>query len=307
MKKWIIGICIIFVIIGLIIFGISYYLFKYAETPTNKGFIKSEPASVELKRENEWLNQIKKLNWEITSDDNLKLKAIYVPADKKTNKTIFVAHGFMGKKESMVRFIHFYHDQGYNVIAPDARAHGQSQGKYIGYGWLERNDNLKWLNKVIDYQGTDSKITLFGISMGGATVMMLSGEKRLPVQVKAIIEDCGYTSVADELTYQLKQMYKLPKIPFIPVASVISKFKAGYSFYEASSIKQLSKNKLPVLFIHGGADKFVPTEMIYKNYAATKGPKDIFIVSGAEHGNSFTKDKSGYTKKVTHFLEQYFN
>ena len=193
------------------------------------------------------------------------------------------------------------------MLSRSARAHGQSQGKYIGYGWLERNDNLKWLNKVIDYQGTDSKITLFGISMGGATVMMLSGEKRLPVQVKAIIEDCGYTSVADELTYQLKQMYKLPKIPFIPVASVISKFKAGYSFYEASSIKQLSKNKLPVLFIHGGADKFVPTEMIYKNYAATKGPKDIFIVSGAGHGNSFTKDKAGYTKKVTHFLEQYFN
>lgn len=307
MKKWIIGICLMLIIIGLVIFGVSYYLFEYAETPTNKEFINSEPKSAELKKEYTWLKQVKKLNWQIKSEDNLKLKAIYVPAESKTNKTIFVAHGFMGKKEEMVRFIHFYHDKGYNVLAPDARAHGQSQGDYIGYGWLERKDNLQWLDKVIKYQGTDSKITLFGVSMGGATVMMLSGEKKLPSQVKAIIEDCGYTSVADELTYQLKQMYKLPKIPIIPIASLISKVKAGYSFYEASSIKQLNHNKLPVLFIHGSDDKFVPTEMIYQNYAATRGPKEIFIVHGAKHATSFTKDKVEYEKKVTHFLKQYFN
>ncbi|MHC9532846.1 alpha/beta fold hydrolase [Dellaglioa sp. L3N] len=307
MKKWLIGICMALLIIGLVIFGISYYLFNYAETPTTKGFIKPEPISAEVKKENAWLKQVKKLNWKITSKDHLTLKAIYVPADKKTEKTVFVAHGFMSNKEGMVRFIHFYHDLGYNVIAPDARAHGQSQGKYIGYGWLERKDNLQWLNKVVDYQGKNAKITLFGISMGGATVMMLSGEKKLPTQVKAIIEDCGYTSVADELTYQLKQMYHLPKIPIIPVASLISKVKAGYSFYEASSIKQLHKNKLPVLFIHGAADTFVPTEMVYKNFAATKGPKEIFVVPGAKHGASFTKDNVGYQKKVTHFLKQYFN
>ncbi|WP_409022380.1 alpha/beta fold hydrolase [Dellaglioa sp. P0083] len=307
MKKWIIGICLMLIIIGLVIFGVSYYLFEYAETPTNKEFINSEPKSAELKKEYTWLKQVKKLNWQIKSEDNLKLKAIYVPAESKTNKTIFVAHGFMGKKEEMVRFIHFYHDKGYNVLAPDARAHGQSQGDYIGYGWLERKDNLQWLDKVIKYQGTDSKITLFGVSMGGATVMMLSGEKKLPSQVKAIIEDCGYTSVADELTYQLKQMYKLPKIPIIPIASLISKVKAGYSFYEASSIKQLNHNKLPVLFIHGSDDKFVPTEMIYQNYAATRGPKEIFIAHGAKHATSFTKYKVEYEKKVTHFLKQYFN
>ena len=142
--------------------------------------------------------------------------------------------------------------------------------------------------------------------MGAATVMMTAGEE-LPPQVKLIIEDCGYDTVTAELTYQLKEMFNLPAFPLIPLTSMYSGIKAGYNFNEASSVAQLAKNDLPTLFIHGDADKFVPTEMVYQNYEATKGPKELYIVKGAAHAQAFSTDKGAYQKVVSDFIAKYHN
>ena len=132
----------------------------------------------------------------------------YLPAEVSTDKTVIIAHGYSGHSEQMSGFAQMYHkDLGYNVLLPDARGHGRSEGDYIGFGWPERKDYLKWIDQVIEHTGESTQVVLHGVSMGGATVMMTSGEE-LPPQVKAIVEDCGYTSVTDELKYQLKRMYK---------------------------------------------------------------------------------------------------
>ena len=133
--------------------------------------------------------------------------------------------------------------------------------------------------------------------------MMASGEE-LPSQITTIIEDCGYTSVWDELAYQAKQLYHLPAFPLLYEVSALSKIRAGFSYGEASSIKQLAKNHLPTLFIHGGNDTFVPTEMVYENYAATQGPKELYIAKGAGHAKSFEKDPQTYKEKIPHLSSQ---
>jgi fermentation-respiration switch protein FrsA (DUF1100 family) len=140
--------------------------------------------------------------------------------------------------------------------------------------------------------------------MGGATVMMTSGEK-LPDNVKAFIEDCGYSSVNGELSYQLKQMFNLPAFPLIPVTSVVTKVRAGYFFGEADTIKQLNKNKRPMLFIHGDKDDFVPYSMLDEVYNATNGPKEKYIVHDAKHAKALSSDPAMYQKKVTAFLQKY--
>ncbi|NOU73800.1 alpha/beta fold hydrolase [Paenibacillus sp. LMG 31458] len=148
---------------------------------------------------------------------------------------------------------------GFNVLIPDARGHGRSEGHYIGFGWPERKDYVQWIDKVIEHMGEQSKIVLHGVSMGGATVMMTSGEA-LPPNVKAIVEDCGYTTAKDQLAYQLKRMYRLPIFPLLHLTSLLTKLRAGYFFGEASALDQLQKSKTPMLFIHGDADLFVPTD-----------------------------------------------
>jgi fermentation-respiration switch protein FrsA (DUF1100 family) len=209
---------------------------------------------------------------------------------------------------------------------PDCRGHGESEGDYIGFGWHDRFDILRWLDYIIDYSNkeigekikknvgktkdtvdkfeNEVKIIIHGVSMGAATALMTGGEK-LPENVKLIISDCAYTSVKDILSYQLQRMFKLPKFPLIQITSLICKLRAGYFFGEASALAQVRKAGVPILFIHGNEDKFVPTEMVYKLYEAASCEKQLFIVDEASHGNSFWTDMEGYKKQVEEFLGRY--
>lgn len=240
----------------------------------------------------------------IISEDGLKLAGYYLAASTPTNKTAILAHGYSSKGMWMGSYAKIYYDLGYNVLLPDDRGHGNSEGNYIGFGWADRYDYLRWIDFIIDKIGDNSQIVLHGVSMGGATVLMTSGEM-LPEAVKAIIADCSYTSVWAELEYQLKRMYKLPAFPILNSTSFLTKLRAGYSFKEASALEQTRKSKTPTLFIHGDSDTFVPTSMVYELFEASNSEKDLFIVKGAGHGNSLDTNVTGYKNKIREFTEKY--
>ncbi len=252
-----------------------------------------------------WVDERDHAIWRIKSRDGLTLASYYIPAKKPTKKTVILTHGYTSNGKDMGLYAKFFSEKlGFHVLLPDARGHGKSEGNYIGFGWHEREDILLWIQKIIERDGETAQIVLMGVSMGGATVMMVSGED-LPSQVKAIIEDCGYTSVYDELSYQLKQLYHLPSFPILPVTSIITDIRAGYNFYEASALEQVKKNNRPILFIHGEKDTFVPTKMVYELYNNAKGEKDIYIVPGAGHGKAYTVNPKAYETKIIDFLDPY--
>lgn len=301
--KWFLIVVGVLLIIDI---GAGMYFFHTAEVRDKKSFISNESKITKndpLLKQKLWYKKVKKENWTMTSaTDNLKLKAYYIPASQKSNKTVILAHGFLQSKEAEGGPAAMFHDIGYNVLAPDDRAHGKSAGKLIGYGWTDRRDYIKWMNKLLKTKGSSQQLVMYGVSMGGATTMMVSGEPDVPKQVKAYIEDCGYTSVEDEITYQAKSMYNLPKWPLVPTVSLISKIRAGYDYSEASSVKQLAKNHKPMLFIHGSKDTFVPTKMVDQLYNATKGPKAKYIVKGAGHAKSMDTNYKKYKQTVQRFL-----
>lgn len=134
--------------------------------------------------------------------------------------------------------------------------------------------------------------------------MMTSGEE-LPSNVKVIIEDCGYTSVEDIFTYQLKETFNLPKFPIIYMASMLTNIKDGYKFSEASSIKQVAKSTTPMLFIHGDSDTFVPSWMLDKVYDAANVDKEKLLIKGAGHGMSSSADKEKYWNSIKNFINKY--
>jgi fermentation-respiration switch protein FrsA (DUF1100 family) len=205
----------------------------------------------------------------------------------------------------MRQYAVLYHQLGYNVLMPDNRAAGASGGQIISYGYHDKYDVIAWANQLVK-ENSNVDISLFGVSMGGATVMMASGEASLPANVHRIIEDCGYTNVWDETTHQAKQMYNLPAFPLVYEVSALSKIRDGWTYAEASSTKALSKNKLPILFIHGGADTYVPTRMVYENYKADANKdKQLLVVKGAAHAKSFETDPTLYRKTVSDFLAKY--
>lgn len=296
----------IVVVLAIAVFSAGMYFFHVAEVRAPKSFINSDPMakSNPAYAYRESFSKLKKQTWYQTTPGGLKLDAWYVPAANGSNKTAVIAHGFDGNKEKMAEYGEMFHRLGYNVLIPDDRAAGASEGTLIGYGWTDRKDYVRWINQVIQKNGQDENIVMFGVSMGGATTMMTAGE-RLPSNVKAFIEDCGYDNVYNETAYQAGELYNLPGFPLVNIVSAISKVRAGYSYFEASSVKQLHKNTRPMFFIHGSKDDFVPTKMVYKNYAATKGPKELWIVKGAKHAKSFETNPAVYQAKVAAFLAQY--
>lgn len=280
--------------------------------PSHKSFVhspnqvlkKSDP----LYHQKRWFKSAKKQTWHITSaSGNYRLVADYLPAAHPSRKSVLIAHGFMQNKESMGAYAYLFHQLGYNVLMPDARAHGQSQGKYIGYGWPERFDERKWIDRLIQKNGQQSQIVMFGVSMGGATTMMTSGIK-LPSQVKAFIEDCGYSSLQAELDYEAGNLYHIPNGVHQPIElalSGINRIKNGFFTQSASAITSLHHNHRPMLFIHGAKDTFVPTKMVYQNYAATQGPKQLWVVPKAKHASSYATAQKAYQNHIVKFLNQY--
>lgn len=240
---------------------------------------------------------------EIKSHDGLKLRALYIPAEVPARRTVLFIHGYTctGMREFAV-FADFYRRLGYNILLPDDRAHGESEGEEIGFGYWDRLDTINWGKYIIDRLGEDSEVLLHGVSMGAATVMMAAGEK-LPEQVIGVIADCGYTSAWDEFSYQFGKMYHMPSFPLLNFTSLVCKLKAGFFFSACSPIKAVGRASAPILFIHGGADDFVPTRMAYALKDACASPSELFIVKDAKHAASYITDPEGYEKAVIDWLE----
>jgi len=275
------------------------------DNPDLQPSILSEAVKEYLSEDREWWNSQNFEQWEMDSDDGIHLQAYYLAAQEPSNKTAIIAHGYTGNAVEMSGYAELYYERlGFNVLLPDGRAHGRSGGNSIGFGWLERKDYLKWIQRAIEVNGADTQIVLHGVSMGGATVMMTSGEK-LPVNVKAVVEDCGYTSVKDELSFQLKRMYHLPTFPILHATSLLTKLRAGYFFGEASALKQVRKSQTPTLFIHGDNDTFVPTDMVHTVYENSPVEKELYIVPGAGHAEAYRVNPEKYESVVARFIGRF--
>ena len=162
---------------------------------------------------------------------------------------------------------------------------------------------MRWIEGIVGHC-PKAQIVLYGISMGAATVMMASGEK-LPPQVKAVVEDCGYCSPAEQVRYMLDFLFGLDAFPLLYATSVICRIRGGYSLFEVSAEQQLKKTSLPVLFIHGDCDRFVPFYMLQRVYNAAAGPKQMAVFNGARHGESSINEPERYRKLIADFLSQY--
>ena len=299
-------IILIFILLIVIVIYASYYLFKMASYVKMKFFKLSDEQkklqSIAKVDGNIWLRENAK-EVGIKSIDKLKLTASkYYDKD---NKNIFAicCHGYRGYKQDMVAMAKEFKKMKINSLLIDERTSGTSEGNYITMGYFEHHDVIGWINYLCK-KHKDCKIILYGVSMGAATVMMASGEN-LPENVKLVIEDCGYTNAGEEFKHQIKNFFHFPIFPFYYVASLFSKIKAKYFFYESSPIDMIRKSKLPTLFIHGKKDTFVPFSMLSKLYRAHKGPKEKLIIKGANHAESYQKERNLYIKEVKKFIKKY--
>ncbi len=263
----------------------------------------------------EWLAASPYEKHTITSYDGLRLAGYYLPAfpaaqEQAPQCILLCMHGYRSNafKEYGI-YGNFYHtDLRADLWIPDQRTHGESEGKYICYGVKERFDVQDWvayINRISEKQyGKKLPIYLHGISMGCATVLMAYG-LGFPENVKGIIADCGYTTPDAIFRHIVKHSFHLPCFPIINISNQISRAVAGFGFSDASApdaLRSAEPQKIPILFIHGDSDHFVPAKMGLRNYEAYTAQKKLLLVKGAGHAVSYYIDKAAYEAAVRELI-----
>lgn len=257
-----------------------------------------------IRRSHDWLCSHAPLDVYVQSRDGLKLHALWVSAENARG-TILFAHGY--RSTYLVDFggaMDLYHSLGFNLLIPDQRAHGKSEGKYITFGVKESEDMLCWLEYHNRCLG-NYPVLLSGMSMGASTMMYLA-DRELPKNVRGMIVDCGFSSPYDILDAVFRSITHLPSWLCLWATNLFTKLFAGFTLKEKDSRKTLANNCIPIIMVHGKNDDFVPCTMTEDGFAACTGEKEVLLVDGAGHGLSFLIDREKYISTITRFLEKHF-
>lgn len=313
MRK-VIGWCVgLIVVVLLLVVGGGYYLTEVALRPH---FERGDEACLHAWGENypthkPWADSLRRahLLQEITiaAEDQTPLHAYYIAADTLSTRTALLVHGYTDHPFGMLQYGWIYREKlGCNLLLPALRYHGKSEGTHIQMGWLDRLDVKRWIAEADRLFGAGQQLVVHGLSMGGATVMMLSGEEDLPASVRCIVEDCGYTSVWEQFKKELQEDYHLPAFPVLHVARLLARWRFGWDFCEASALQAVQQSTVPMLFIHGGDDHYVPTRMVYPLYEAKQqGDRAIWIAPEAGHADAYMDHPEEYTRQVVSFCERH--
>ena len=245
-----------------------------------------------------------KEDWQIKSADNLNLYAEYFSPTEKSHRWAILVHGYGRDRTFAYDYAEEYLKKNYNVLIPDLRGAGHSEGKFLTMGFLESRDIQLWAKEILKHDDK-AKIVLHGVSMGAATVLMAS---ELEIEnLVAVVADCGYTSAYEMFTAQLEKIFGLPEYPIMPAVDVVSKIKTGVAISEAAPLAAVPQSKVPTLFIHGTADKLVPYSMMEELFDASNAPvKEKFVVEDAGHADAKNKNPQLYFEKVFGFLDKNF-
>ena len=250
-----------------------------------------------------WLSEHSAQDVYITSNDGLRLHGLCVPADHPKG-TVLLAHGY--RSCPLLDFglaFSWYHNIGFNLLIPDQRSHGKSEGRYITFGVKESDDMEKWI-AYHNERANDLPILLCGLSMGASTMLYLV-DRELPPNVKGIIADCGFTSPYAILSSVFRDITHLPAFPSMAVAEFCARCFARFRLTQCDTRKSLAAARVPVLMIHGKEDGFVPCEMSKQGYDSCSGPKQLLLVDGADHGVSYLVEPEKYKQLVAGFIKKY--
>ena len=251
----------------------------------------------------DWYNAINPDDTVLINEKNEKLLAKEILQDTPSHKWLIAVHGYTSRPRAMARqAVHFYKN-GYNCLMPCQRAHRNQEAKFTSMGYYERYDIINWINYIISAD-PEAEIVLLGISMGSATVMMVTGEA-LPKNVKCCIADCGFTSCYELFKDSITVKTGLPEFPFLNAANAFTKIFNGWDFRDCSPIDAVSVSDTPTLFIHGDTDKVVPVWMAEALYESCNADKEKLILPDTGHDEACAFFPERYWEAVDNFVAKH--
>ena len=239
----------------------------------------------------QWYERSPKETVKIKAYDNTPLSGVFLPSfDDKSTQTAIVLHGYQSRHEDLIAIAKMYSDMGFKILLVDQRGHGDSGGQFTSFGHFEKMDLKKWILYVVKTYGANEKILLHGVSLGASTVMLAS-ELALPDQVRLVVADSGFTSLPKLFFNNMK--IKLGVL-FFPGIDCVLYFMHRYLLCQVSPIHAVKKSHIPIVFLHGEADREVPVSMANSLHEASGASfKELYLVPDAPHGKAYVFDKQG--------------
>lgn len=298
------GIVLLVLLIAYICYRVAFYSaprkpLAEGEIPLPDGEI-YEPYHDSMRK---WVVKVRSLpceEMEITSFDGLKLRGRYYEYAPGAPIELMM-HGYRGDSErDMSAGVLRAFKLGRSALIVDQRCCGRSEGSTITFGINEHRDCLDWLALMQKRFGSQAKIILTGISMGASTVIMAAG-KGLPDNVIGVLADCGYTSPEEIIKVVIRKM-RLPADLSYPFVKLGARLFGHFNLDEYSPIEAAKRSKVPIIFIHGESDDFVPCEMSRVNYEACVSRKMLVTIPGAGHGLAYPVEPETYLGALREFF-----
>ncbi len=288
--------------ISVIITAFSAFLYKKylcIDRKRGMGFCGKLP-----EENRKWLEKTVSENLYMVSRDGYCLHGALF--NNGSDDLVILVHGYDAEWKDMYTYIKKYYDKGMDILVIDQRGYGLSGDKETTMGHLEKYDVADWAGKMSAEHGYKN-IVLHGVSMGAATVMLASAED-LPECVRCVVEDCGYSAVREEFEHTMGIVLHLPPYPVLWITDLITRAVKGWSLIkDADCVKAVRNAKIPICFIHGKKDNFVPYRMLEKLYnACPRDDKELLSVDDADHTEAVVKAPGLYWDTVFGFMKKHF-
>ena len=316
------GVILAIVIVGLLLlmFGIlailiySYAVriaYRFFERPQPKPAYDKSPLSIDQStifgRGQNWFysNRMNVLDWQMTAFDGIKLYAYFIPAaKKKTKEVVILVHGYNDMPSVMAAYAQLHLEKrDCHILIPHLRAHGMSDGKFVGYGLFDSQDLVMWMQYLETRLGDDIRIILHGRSMGAAAVLMAAGSGIAPESLIGVIADSSFDTLDNQMSFLMQRNYKFQFRPFINLVQKVALKRFGFPVEKATPVKVAARIDVPVLIFHGTDDHLVPPEMGDNIYNNIRAPKRICLIEGAAHVMGYDAAPEKYSAEIDKFRD----
>ncbi len=291
---------VILVFISLIVFGGYYFSNKVIKPKTNDyEFTRKkalEACEFDVEKFSKWSSE----EVYIDSEFGYKLHGFFYRLDG-SKKTVVICHGITWSLWGSIKYAALFREMGFNTFVYDHRNHGKSGGKNTTFGYLEKYDLCSCIDWVKQKIGNDSIIGTHGESLGAATVL-----QNLSVceKVDFCIADCSFSNLRELLVLRMREDFHLPPFPIIFISDFFIRMRAKFSIGMISPIDAIKKTSVPILFIHGSEDKYIPPQMSTEMYdMKEKGFKELFLAPNSGHAQSIIRNPEEYGRKIESFLK----
>ena len=240
----------------------------------------------------------------VSAPDGVALSGwIFTPA-KPNGSAVIALHGVGDTRMGMLAHADFLLRSGFTVLVPDVRGHGRSGGAITTYGVQEAGDVRCWTGRLLQNPAVHR---LYGIGQSMGAAILIESLKVEP-RFHAIVADCPFASF-EEIAYErLHQVSGIPEPLFWPVVhlgNLYADLRYGVDLRQASPLNAIRVTQVPVLLIHGTADRNIPPHHSLELHAANPAATRLWLVPGAGHVASLSTDPQNYANTVVSWFQSH--